>query len=109
MLAQADVEAEIMRLSERCEQVTLSLAKRAVAAAEADAAFKVAYAKAYLLADGPVAEREAHAAIATQREYRDHRIAEAKFKSASEAGRNARTQLEALRSIAANIRSLVTA
>jgi hypothetical protein len=108
MLAQEDVESEIMRLSERCEQVTLQLAKRAIAAAEADAAFKVEYAKAYLVAEGTVPEREAHAAIATQGAYRDHRIAEARFKSAAEAGRNARTQLEALRSIAANLRALVS-
>jgi AmiR/NasT family two-component response regulator len=108
MISQAEVESEIMRLCALAEKVTHELASRAVTLAEADATFKREHAKAFLVAEGTVSEREAHAAIATQAEYRDHRIAEARFKAASEAGRNFRTQIEALRSINSNLRALVS-
>jgi hypothetical protein len=97
------------------EKVTTELAHRAVADAEARTAYKVAEAKSRLLAKddgGPrrtVQEIEAIAMIATQDEYRTHAIAEARFKAAQEAGRNYRAQLDALRSINANLRALVTA
>jgi hypothetical protein len=108
MLAQSDVEAEIMRLSSMAEKVTLEMAKRAQAAAEADAAYKVAHAQAFLKADGSVAVREALAAVETEELYRARKIAEAKLLSAQEAGRNYRAQLDSLRSVNSNLRALVT-
>jgi hypothetical protein len=108
MLAQADVENEIMRLSGLAEKVTLEMAKRAQASAEADADYKVAHAKAFLAADGSVAVREAIAAVETETLYRDRKIAEAKLLSAQEAGRNYRAQLDSLRSVNSNLRALVT-
>jgi hypothetical protein len=100
--------AENVRLSEMAEKVTTELARRAVDAAEADRAYKCAFAKALLQSEGTVAERDAQASIATQDEYRAHRIADARFKAASEAGRNYRAQLDALRSVNVNLRPLVS-
>lgn len=108
MISQAEVEGEIMRLSNLAEKVTLEMAKRAVAAAEADAAYKVAHAQAYLQADGSIPERDAIADIATRASYRDRRIAEARLDSCKEAGRNTRAQLDSLRSVNSNLRALVT-
>lgn len=107
VLAQADVESEIMRLAALCEKATHAIAKRARDAATADADFKVCHAKAYLTADGPVAEREASAVIACEVEYRERRSTEALLLAAQEAGRNYRAQLDSLRSINANLRPLV--
>lgn len=97
-----------MRLSALAEKVTLEMAKRAQASAEADADYKVSHAQAFLKADGPVAEREAVAAIECADLYRDRKIAEAKLLSAEEAGRNYRAQLDSLRSVNSNLRALVT-
>ena len=100
----AEVEREIMRLAGLAERVTSEMAKRARHAAETDADYKAAAAKAFLKADGPVAEREAVAQVECETLYRDRRIAEALLQSAVEAGRNYRAQLDALRSINANLR-----
>lgn len=105
VLQPAQVENEIMRISALCEKVTTEIATRARAAAEADVAFKMAHAKASLRAEGKtVSEREAEAALFCEDEYRNKRITEAVLLGAQEAGRNYRAQLEALRSINANLR-----
>lgn len=107
--AQVDVEAEILRLSNLAERVTTALAKRAKRSAEADAAYRSAHARAVLAADGgTVSEREASAALATEEEYLDRKLAEAELDAAKEAGRNYRAQLDALRSINASIRHAIT-
>jgi hypothetical protein len=108
-MPQVHIESEILRLSERAEQITQALAKRAREAAEADVTYKVAHAKALLLADGPQYIRDAEATVKTEVEYRERRGAEALLMSAQEAGRNVRSQLDALRSINANHRALVAA
>ena len=105
---QVDIEAEILRLSARAEHITQEIAKRARAAAEADVTYKVAHAKALLLAEGPQYIRDAEATGQTAVEYRERRGTEALLLSAQEAGRNVRAQLDALRSINANHRALVT-
>lgn len=108
-IAQVDIEAEILRLSALAEKVTQELARRARAAAEADATYKVAHAKALLLADGPQYVRDAEATVKTETELIEKRSTEALLLAAQEAGRNYRAQLDALRSINANHRQLVTA
>lgn len=105
---QVDIESEIVRLSARAEEITQKLAKRAREAAEADVAYKVAHAKALLLAEGPQYVRDAEATAKTEVEYQQKRGTEALLMSAQEAGRNVRAQLDALRSINANHRALVT-
>lgn len=105
---QVDIESEIVRLSARAEDVTQKLAVRSREAAEADVTYKVAHAKALLLAEGPQYVRDAEATAKTEQQYREKRATEAMLLSAQEAGRNVRAQLEALRSINANHRALVT-
>lgn len=107
-IAQVDIESEILRLSSLAEKVTQELARRAKAAAEADVAYKVAHAKALLLAEGPQYVRDAEATVQTSRELSEKRATEALLLSAQEAGRNYRAQLDSLRSINANHRVLVT-
>ena len=108
MLSQETVESEIARLSELAEKALTKMAHRAIDAAHADATYKCEFAKALLETEGTVAEREAQATVATQEKYREYRITEARFKAAQEAGRTYRAQLEALRSINANLRALVS-
>lgn len=105
--AQVDVEAEILRLSNLAEKVTTALAKRATESAEKDGAYRSAHAHAILRSKGTVAEREAQAAIDTEVQYLDRKLAEAKLDAAKEAGRNYRAQLDALRSINANLRGAI--
>lgn len=107
-IPQVHIESEIIRLSRAAEGATQQLAQRAQAAAEADVAYKVAHAKALLRAEGPQYVRDAEATVETADEYQARKIAEAKLLAAQEAGRNYRAQLDALRSINANHRALVT-
>lgn len=108
-LSQAEVEAEIIRLSDLCERATQEVRRRGEAAATARTNFKVEFAKARLKAKGAtVSEREDEAVIYTEQLLREHDHTTALFESAKEAGRNYRAQLDALRSINANLRPLVT-
>ena len=102
--APVEIEREIARLLEACDLVITKIAERARAAAEADATYKEKHAKAFLLAEGSVAVREALATVDTATEYRDRKIAEALLLAAQEAGRNYRSQLDALRSLNTNVR-----
>lgn len=108
-LTQVFVESEIVRLSGLCERVTHELSKRARESAEADSEYKRSHAQAFLMAQGKtVGDREAQAALECDEEYTRRKIAEALLLAAQEAGRNYRAQLDALRSINANLRPLVT-
>lgn len=108
VLSQVEVEQELMRLSAMAEKALQELAKRARAAAEAEVKHKVARAKALLAAEGTVAEREARADVETEQLFLERRMAEALLLSAQEAGRTYRAQLEAIRSVNANLRPLVS-
>lgn len=108
------VETEILRLSTLLDDATNRVLKRSRDAAIADAEFKVANAHAILKARDAdrkvtVDTVQAIAAIETQDEYRKKVVAEAVLDSAKEAGRNIRSQLDALRSVNTNLRQLVTA
>lgn len=108
MLNQEQVEGELVRLSQECEKAMHHLARCAEDSARADAQYKKAHAQAFLTAKGKtVADREALAAIETADEYEHRRIAEAFLLAAQEKGRSYRAQLEALRSVNANLRDLV--
>lgn len=108
-LSQVFIESEIVRLCALAEKVTTEIAQRARTAAEADANYKRAHASAFLMAQGKtVGDRESASAMETADEYLERRIAEAHLLAAQEAGRNYRAQLEALRSLNANLRPLVT-
>ncbi len=104
VLTSVDVERDIVRLCELCDLVVTEIKNRAITAAETDAEYRKVHAQAVLQADGTIPERDAKAALASADEYRDRRIAEALLLAAQEAGRNYRAQLDALRSINANVR-----
>lgn len=115
VLTAVEVEAEIMRLSDAMEAELGEMASQAQAAAEAEHAFKVAYAKRRLEAgfeDGngrggktTVDEREDMALMATADLFKARLIAEALYDTAKERGRTRRSQIDSLRTLAANIRA----
>lgn len=110
-MAQSEVEREIMRLSNVLTTITEDVADSARRQAQGEVNYKLAYAKAMLRADqapGTVAIKEALALDECGDQYQVWRLAEARFKACQESGRNVRAQLDALRSINANVRSAVT-
>jgi hypothetical protein len=89
-------------------KATHEVARRAREAAAADAEFKEAHAKAFLVAVGTQEARKAQADADCADAYRERRAAEAVLLTAQEAGRNYRAQLERQRSKNANLRPLVS-
>lgn len=105
-ISPAEVEGEILRLSALLETVTEAQADLGMNAGEAEVAYKVAYAKAMLRADGDTAkDREAQATIWTEAELRGRKISEAMHSVNVEQCRTIRAQLDALRTLAANARA----
>jgi hypothetical protein len=106
------VEREILRLSGLLDEATNKILARSRAAALADADYKVAHAKAYVRhrdSDRKVTAVDAEqlAITETQEEYRRKVLSEGVLKSAQEAARNIRSQLDALRSVNTNLRALL--
>lgn len=108
------VEREIVGLVDDMEDATADLIDMAKAKAEAEAAYKSAYAKAWLKAkaspgkgrSGQTTDGEAEqkARDAVEKEYLDHLVTEAKHGAQVEVLRSMRSSIEALRTVAANIR-----
>lgn len=115
-LALADVEARIMDLDRLLEAATHAQRQRFCEAADADTAYDVAYSQAFLLAkEGKLAGQEsrasdlaakAHAIVVCADKLTQRNITAALLESAREAARNARAQLEAMRTLAATARAL---
>jgi hypothetical protein len=113
MLTMAEVEQEIMRLSGLCEKATHAVKERGQAFAEAVSAFDKLFYQELLrarMADGktPEWEAKAHAMDVADEWNTARKVTEVAYETAREAGRNYRAQLDALRTIAANLRPLVT-
>jgi hypothetical protein len=101
----AAAEAELRRLARKLEERTDALAGLLRTAAEADVAYKLAYARALLRAAGDtVSEREAAATLAVADELRDRKTTEAVADACREAVRSLRDQLSACQSLNANTR-----
>lgn len=115
IITAAEVERRIMQLSDDLEGLTTEIADRAEAAAIAEAAYKTAFAQERMKArarpgHGPQGrttadEAEDRAIAACKDQLLEHVITEAVFLSAREALRSKTTQMDALRTIAANIRA----
>src|SRR5438128_2437823 len=73
-------------------------------ASKADAAWKAAYWRAYLKAEGPAHLRDAEAGSQTAGLYEDKRISEGGAAAMKEALASTRARLDALRTLAANQR-----
>ena len=104
LLTPVAVERELARLIAAAEQLAHDVATTAETAARAEHAYKAGHAKAYLRADGPVAEREAKALLAVDELHLDYKIGQARLLAAQEAGRACRSSLDALRSVNATVR-----
>lgn len=104
VLTQADCEREIIRLARVMESKTVELASLARNAANAEAIYKREWAKQYLIATGPIVQRQAQADVDTYTEFLDRKITEGVYDACKEALRSLRTSIDALRTISANIR-----
>jgi hypothetical protein len=105
VITPTETEAELHRLATKREEQTDDLAGLLQTAAEADVAFKLAYATALLGAEGDtVSEREARATLAVEAELRERKHTEAIADAAKEAVRSLRDQLRAVQSVNANVR-----
>jgi hypothetical protein len=114
----ADVERKILELIDLLERCTHAQRGRWEENAQADAAFDVAFAQAFLQAkegvlpgqEKPDSDMTAkqRATLLTAQELTRRNAAHALLESAREAGRNYRAALEGLRSINTNVRELTT-
>lgn len=94
-----------MRFVALLEDRTDELAGRAREHAEAEANHKARWASEFLQAEGTEARRKAEADVSVYKLYRDRKIKEAMYVSTKESLLSIRAQIDALRSISANIRA----
>lgn len=102
------VDGEIIRLSEVLDERVGEYSGLAVRAAEAEAAYRVAYAKAFLAVTGTVGAREAQALVACESLLFERLLAEGVRDSCQESMRSIRAQLSALQTLAANERAALS-
>lgn len=107
-LAQATVERNISELSSELGEITTKLYAAAREAAVARHAYRVAFARALLKAEGTVADKEAIATVESSSHLLERELAVAVEDSLKESGRNVRAQLEGQRSLCANLRGAIT-
>jgi hypothetical protein len=107
-MSQAEVEAEIERLSNYLEDATETLFEMGRDLGYAEVEFKRAQAQAFLQAEGTVDARKAVVEIRTSALRFAYRSAEILYESQRERLRTVRTQLDALRSINVNVREQVS-
>lgn len=101
----ADVERELIRLSNSLDESGAEVARLLRDHAEKEAAYRRAYNQALVMSTGRSAEdRKAEAANASEDAQLAAMIALAELRAAREVSHNARCQLEALRSVNANTR-----
>lgn len=101
----AEMAAEIRRLIDLLDKSLELLNEEAREYAEAEDAYRMAKARAYMQAEGTVAERQAQADLATSAERRRAYIADGLRQAALEAVRSRRGQLSAMQSLLAKDRA----
>ena len=104
-ISQVEIEHEIIRLTGMLEDETETFEMLAQDAAEKEAQYKSAWAKEYLSAKGSIREREAWSDYKLEAEIHAYKIAEALVKSKREKLSSLRTSIDALRTLAANVRA----
>jgi len=107
-ISQVEIEEEIIRLTGMLEEETENFEFLAQDFAEKDAMFKSSWAKEYLSAKGSIKEREAWADYKLENMIHAVKIAEALMRSKREKLTSLRTSIDALRTLAANVRSQVS-
>jgi hypothetical protein len=110
LLTQGEVEHEIVRLSSLLEERTGEYADLCMSEAETDIAYKrrrdtMLMNLSVVAPNGTATEKNARIAMVCADEYAEQRLAEARTKSCKEALLSLRHQLDALRTLAANIRA----
>lgn len=106
-ISQVEVEEEILRLTDSLEQETEAFEQLAIDAASKEANYKASWAKEYLGAKGSIKEREAWADYKLEDMAMQFKISEALVKSKREKLHSLRTSIDALRTLAANVRAQV--
>lgn len=106
-ISQVEVEEEILRLSDLLETETEAFEQLAVDAAVKESNYKASWAKEYLGAKGSIKEREAWADYKLEDHTMQYKISEALVKSKREKLHSLRTSIDALRTLAANVRAQV--
>ena len=109
VLAQGEIESDILQIADEMETETERYEVLASEAAVAEADYKLRLSRAVVkLADSQARmtaqERQARAEIAAGEELRIWKLAEAKRQATKEALLTLRARLDALRSLAANVR-----
>jgi hypothetical protein len=104
-ISQVEIEQEIIRLTSMLEDETETFEALAVDAAEKEANYKNLWAREYLSAKGSIKEREAWSDYKLEAEIHQHKIAEALVKAKRERLSSLRTSIDALRTLAANVRA----
>ena len=110
LLSQADIEIEIMRLSEELESETYRYADIADLAATAEADYKLEAAKLLVaISNTPTkmtaVEKQARVDLQCEPTYRVWKINEARRQASKEALLSLRARLDSLRTLSANIRN----
>jgi hypothetical protein len=107
--SQADIEERILRMSDTLEEQVELYAELITLRAEAEADYRYKQSRALLDQTGKttVARSEAMAHLKASKEYREFRILEAREKATQAHMTALRSQLEALRTVAANVRASV--
>lgn len=107
--SQADVEDRILRLSDTLEEQVELYAELITQRAEAEADYRYKQSRALLdqTSKTTVARSEAFAHLKASEEYRIYRILEAREKATQAHMTALRSQLDALRTVAANVRASV--
>jgi hypothetical protein len=102
----AEVESRIVNYCEALDEETEAFARLSAERAEAEADFKYAYSRAFMEQAGkiPVAQKEATAQMIAGQEFRAYRLLEARERATQSKLTSLRAQLDALRTIAANVR-----
>jgi hypothetical protein len=95
----AEAAEEMRRLSRLLDSGLQALRDQAKEYAEAEDAYRMARATAYLTSTGTVDERKAHADLATSEERRRAHLADGMRSAATEAVRSRRGQISALQSL----------
>lgn len=100
-----NVETEIRELSNRIAHGVTVCAERYAAFLDADRAYDLAYAQAYLRSDGPAHGKRYAAEIATTSLRSERDTADAAYRLADRRSRALQDQLRALQSVGASIRA----
>lgn len=106
-ISQVEIEEEILRIMDLLEAETEAFETLAEDAAKKEARHKGAWAKEYLAAKGSIKERESWADYRLEEQSYEWKIADALVRAKREKLSALRTSLDALRTLAANVRHQV--